>query len=523
MNGRVRRHFGSERCERPQQSGVVRLRDFAKSKIADYGLVVVANREPYSHEWQPDGEATVQRPASGLVTAIEPMLRACGGTWVAHAGGTADRVYSDGLGRLAVPPGAAEYVLRRVWIEQDEYDRYYSGFANEALWPLCHIAHTQPAFRARDWAAYQSVNESFARAALEEAVTEGFVLVQDYHFALVPRIMRQRAPHVVTSLFWHIPWPNSEVIGICPWKEALLEGMIGADIVGFHTRYHCLNFLETVQRYLECRVDYDEMSVMYGGHRTIVRDYPISIEWPYPSASRQKGIALRRELGIERDVHVSVGVDRADYTKGLVERVAAVELFLENNPSMSGKYVFVQLAAPTRAGIPRYQQLSSDLDQMVKRVNERFGTVSWKPVILQSRTFTPEEVRVVYAMADSALVTPLHDGMNLVAKEYVAACNDGDGCLVLSVFAGAACELDDALLVNPYDTEQVADAILRAVRMPVAERRSRMSAMRERIAASSIYDWSLKLLSDMCDVRQHRSRFWPQRIAADRQPSEVAG
>jgi alpha,alpha-trehalose-phosphate synthase [UDP-forming] len=476
-------------------------------------LVVIANREPYAHEWTDSG-VTVQRPASGLVTGLEPVLKASGGTWIAYGGGSADREHSDSQGRVSVPPEKPEYLLRRMWIGEDEYDRYYAGFANEALWPLCHMAHTQPSFRMRDWTSYQNVNDTFAHAAAEETSAGGMLLIQDYHFALVPRLVRNRAPHIVTSLFWHIPWPHPEIFGICPWKEALLEGMLGADILGFHTRQYCRNFLEAAARYLECRVNFDEMSITYGGHTTAVGPYPISVEWPYPAASRAEGAALRRSLDIPLAAHVSVGVDRADYTKGLVERVAAVELLLEENPSLHGRFVFVQLASPTRSSIRRYRQLAEDLHEIVARVNARFGTPEWTPVLLQMRTFSPEEVRLYYAMADSALVTPLHDGMNLVAKEYVAACEDGNGVLVLSELAGAARELDAALLVNPYDTAQMAQAILRAVGMPLAERRARIQTMREQIATHSIHDWSERLLADMRDVRQRRSRFWPVRQPA---------
>jgi len=485
---------------------------------------VIANREPYAHEWGEDGKPVVQRPASGLVTAIEPMLRACGGTWIAHASGAADRACAGEAGRLAVPPDAPDYTLRRLWFNEEDYERYYYGLANEALWPLCHMAHAQPSFRAADWGAYQAVNETFARAAVEETTAEGMVLIQDYHFALVPRMIRAQAPHVVTSLFWHIPWPQSEVIAICPWKESLLDGMLGSDILGFHTRQYCLNFIESAQRYLECRVDLEEMSITRGGHRTLVRAYPISVEWPYPSASRAQGETVRRSLGIAPGVHVSVGVDRCDYTKGLIERVAAVELLLEENPSLLGKYAFVQLACPTRTRIAKYQQLSDDLSEAVNRVNERFGTASWKPIVLLMKTFSPEEVREYYAMANSAIVTPLHDGMNLVAKEYAASCEDGDGALLLSVFAGAAKELEGALLVNPYDIEQVAQTILRAVRMPAAERRARMQTMRDQIAGHSIYDWSEAVLGGMRDVRKRSARFWPQRTPATKAVRrEVAG
>lgn len=475
-------------------------------------LVVIANREPYAHEWDDRGNVVVQRPASGLVTGIEPMLRAGGGTWIAYGGGSADRATSDRDGRVAVPPEAPEYTLRRMWIGEEEYERYYSGFANEGLWPWCHMAHAQPAFRARDWDAYRSVNEIFARAAVEETRAGGMLLVQDYHFALVPRMVRNRAPHAVTSLFWHIPWPHADVAAILPWKEAVLDGMLGADIIGFHTRQYCLNFLDTVERYLGCRVDRDAMSVIHDGHRTLVRAYPISVEWPYPSASRADGAALRRDLGVAKHAHVSVGVDRADYTKGLLERIEAIELLLEDNPSLIGRYVFVQLASPTRTRIRRYQQLADDLIEAVERVNARFGTAWWKPIVLQMRTFSGDEVRRYYAMADSAIVTPLHDGMNLVAKEYVAACEDGDGALVLSAFAGAAKELDGALIVNPYDAEQVAAAILRAIRMPLLERRARMRGMREQIATHSIHDWSANLVGDLRRLAMPRLRLRRERV-----------
>ncbi|MHB9002084.1 MAG: alpha,alpha-trehalose-phosphate synthase (UDP-forming), partial [Thermoanaerobaculia bacterium] len=401
------------------------------------------------------------------------------------------------------------------------FDRYYSGLANEGLWPLCHMAHTQPVFRPDDWQAYQTVNETFARAAVDEAGDEALVMVQDYHFALVPRMMRNLAPQLASNIFWHIPWPNAEIVAIFPWKEQLLEGMLGADIIGFHTRQYCLNFLETAARYLECQVDKEHMSITFAGRRTLVRPYPISVEWPYPSTSRSTGRALRSSLGIDDDVHVSIGVDRADYTKGLLERVAAVEYLLEQNPELRGTYVLVQLASPTRTSIRRYQQLADDLTEAVERVNAKFGTETWTPILLQMRTFSPEEVREYYAMADSALVTPLHDGMNLVAKEYVAACTDGDGALVLSEFAGAAKELGGALRVNPYDIEQVANAILRAIRMPFGERRARILAMRDQIATHSIYDWSRKMLDDLCAVRRQGARFWPHRAADTENTMEV--
>lgn len=516
---RLRRHPAGDR----EATGPARLRQIVNSpEFGDASLVVVANREPYSHDRGDDGRVIVRRPPSGLVTGVEPVLRACGGTWIAHGSGSADREHSDALGRLPVPPDRPEYVLRRLWLTEEENEGYYFGFANEGLWPLCHIAHTRPTFRSSDWNSYREVNARFAEAAVAEG-SDSFVLVQDYHFALVPRMVRDAAPDVELSLFWHIPWPNWEVIGICPWKDEILDGMLGADVIGFHTRFHCLNFLETVQRSLECRVDLATMSVEYGGRRTLVRAYPISVEWPYPAVTRAEGAKLRAARGIGDDVHVAVGIDRADYTKGLLERVAAIEALLESRPDLAGRFSLVQLAAPSRTKIKRYRDLVSDLEEAVQRVNRRFGNESWKPVHLEIRNFSPDEVRLHYAMANSALVTPLHDGMNLVAKEYVGSCADGDGVLILSRFAGAAQELDGALVVNPYDADAVAAAIGRAVAMPTAEKRARMTAMREQIASSSIYDWSAKLLRDLIAVRTKRDRVWPRRVPPSSQPLEVAG
>lgn len=490
-----------------------RLREIARAAAVRGRLVVIGNREPYAHERDHEGKIVVEKPASGLVTGVEPILRACGGVWIAHGGGSADRVTSDASGRLPVPPEFPEYTLRRLFFEEEEYERYYSGFANEAIWPLCHHACGQPSFRAAEWRAYESVNAAFARAAIEETGGEGLLLVQDYHFALVPRIVRQRAPRVVTSLFWHIPWPAADVTRILPWREQLLEGMLGADIVGFHTREYCLNFLQTVTQSLPCQVNFDTLTVSHGGRTTEVRPYPISIEWPYPAAARKEGTALRESLGIAADAHVSVAVDRADYTKGLLERIAAVEVLLDEQPSLAGRFVLVQLASPTRTRIPKYQRLLAEVRDAVRRLNERFGNDRWMPVVLQVRTHSPDEVRRYYSMADSALVTPLHDGMNLVAKEYVGSCADGNGALVLSAFAGAADELDGAILVNPYDAEQVAHAILRAMRMPFAEKQARMSRMRARIAAHSIYDWSSDLITDMNHVGRRNAEQRCHRVA----------
>jgi trehalose 6-phosphate synthase/phosphatase len=357
------------------------------------------------------------------------------------------------------------------------------------------------------------VNGKFAAAAVEEA-KHGLFLVQDYHFALVPREIRSLVASAVIGLFWHIPWPNDEVVGICPWKRELLAGMLAADVVGFHTRYHCLNFLSTVGRYLEARVDLEAMSVEYQGHITRVKPYPISVEWPYPAASREAGKQMREELGIPADAMVAIGVDRADYTKGLLERIDAVRTLLSEHPELIGKFVFMQSAAPSRTHIKRYRDLVSELEEAVLRVNRTFGHDDYLPVVLRVTHFNPEEVRQIYAMADLAVITPLHDGMNLVAKEYVASCNDLRGALVLSMFAGAAKELDGALLVNPYDSTEVASAIHRAIIMSEREKSDRMQRMRAAIERRTIFDWSAALLSDLGEVAARRKELWRAEVAA---------
>jgi len=477
----------------------------------DVPLVVVANREPYVHE-RTDSGVIVQRPPSGLVTGIEPLLRACGGTWVAHGSGSADFETTGPDGVIAVPPEEPEYDLRRIFLTPEEIERYYCGFSNEALWPLCHRAWTQPVFRPEDWGAYRRVNRRFARAAADAQGT--MVLVQDYHFALVPRFLREMRGNAVVGLFWHIPWPDAGTFDICPWREQILDGLLGADIIGFHIPEYCANFLACVARTLpRAHVNRDEMSVDgmsidIEGRRVRVRPYPISIEWPYPLVSERDGAALREELGIGRDVHVSIGVDRCDYTKGLLERIAAIELLLEQHRDLRGRYVHVQIAAPTRMQISRYRDLSVELANAVARVNERFGSKTYDPIVLRLESVAPPEVRRHYAMADSAIVTPLHDGMNLVAKEYAASCSETRGALVLSRFTGAAAELEGALLVNPYDLHEVAGAIVRAVRMPAEERAERLRRLRRALDRNTIDDWAVSQLADLARVRAGRRVEW---------------
>ncbi len=470
-------------------------------------VVIMANREPYIHERTDDGGVLVVHPASGLVTALEPVLRACSGVWIAHGGGSSDRDTADQYGRIRVPPGEESYLLRRVWLSSEEEKGYYYGFANEGLWPLCHLAHARPVFRNEDWKHYQAVNQKFADALCEEVDSEDpIVLVQDYHFALVPRLLRERLPRATIIMFWHIPWPNSERFSICPWSTELLEGMLGASILGFHTQSHCNNFVDSVDRLLEARIDREQNAVVQHGRSTLVRAYPISIEWPVgwlkktPPAAECRA-SLLAELGLAPDALLGVGVDRLDYTKGIEERFLAIERLLERFPEFRGRFCFLQVAAPSRTVIQRYLEINETVERVAARINERFGHADYRPIVLRRAHHEPPTVFRFYRAADLCYVSSLHDGMNLVAKEFVAAREDERGVLILSQFTGAARELTEALIVNPYDLDQASSALAIALKMSPEEQRERMRSMRAFLSEFNVYRWAGRMLADAARLR----------------------
>ena len=461
------------------------LRKILAEDLPDAQVIVVSNREPYIHNETQDGEVELVVPASGLVSALEPITRACAGTWIAYGGGTADHVVVDDNDSVQVPPGNPSYTLRRVWLTNEQYQGYYLGFANEGLWPLCHVAFTRPIFRASDWEAYEAVNRKFADTVVAEARNERpIVLVQDYHFALLPRMIRERLPDAIVITFWHIPWPNSEVFSICPWRERILDGLLGSSIIGFHTQFHANNFTESVDRFMESRIERADAAVSYGGQTTLVHAYPISIEWPVellaslPSVedSRRR---VRERFGIAADAKLCVGVERLDYTKGIVDRFHALEELFIRHPETIGRVVFLQIAAPSRGTLPAYKQLHEECLHFAEEINQRYGSDTYRPVVLVAKHHAQKGVYEIYRAADVCLVTSLHDGMNLVAKEFVAARDDEQGVLLLSTFAGASRELLEALIVNPYDAAMMSEAMLQALTMGPEEQRERMRRMRE--------------------------------------------
>jgi len=486
-----------------------RLRVYVRSKLLARPLFVVSNREPYMHVRR-NGGVAVMVPASGLVTALEPVLRACDGTWVAHGSGNADRDAVDDADRVRVPPEHPAYTLRRVWLSREEEEGYYYGFSNEGLWPLCHIAHTRPLFRATDWASYDKVNHKFAAAVLDEmrGTESPIVLVQDYHFALVPRLIKTARPDAQVAMFWHIPWPNPEAFGICPWQKELLDGLLGADLIGFHTQAHCNNFLDTVNGAFESQIEWERFTVRRLGRLTAVRPFPISVAFhetrPGERPPAPSPMTLLKPFGVTA-YRIGIGVDRADYTKGLLERFAGIERFFERWPEFMGEFTFIQIAAPSRTDIKRYQDLVVAIETEAERVNRRFQTPVWKPIVLSLRHHSHEEIEPYYRAASFCLVTSLHDGMNLVAKEFVAARDDDAGVLVLSQFAGASGELEDALIINPYDTEQLASSLHAALTMSDDEARVRMRRMREFVREHNVYRWAGRLIGDLAAIRVESS------------------
>jgi trehalose 6-phosphate synthase len=355
------------------------------------------------------------------------------------------------------------------------------------------------------------VNAKFADVVAAEANTDSpVVMIQDFHFALLPKLIRAKIPKATIALFWHIPWPNAETFGVCPWKREILLHMLSADILGFHTRYHCQNFLETVDRFVECQIDHEHMTVTLQGRVCRVAPYPISIEWPprwlkfLPDVAACRA-AVRERYHVGGDVVIGLGVERWDFTKGIIERFHALEALLDKNPRHRGRITLLQIAAPSRSTLPAYQSLQQQTYSEVERINSKFGEGGWRPIILIDEHQEPTRVFELYRAADFCLVNSLHDGMNLVAKEFVASRDDEDGVLILSTFAGASRELAEAVLINPFDVNETADAMEIAMRMGRDERRDRMSLMRRTVKENNVYRWAGRMLMDAARIRQRQS------------------
>jgi trehalose-6-phosphate synthase len=466
------------------------LHELIEKKMAGYRFVVVANREPFIHKFE-GSEIKVLSPASGMASAIHPVMLACDGTWVGHGSGDADRAVVDEHDRIRVPPDDPRYTLRRVWLTPEQEEGYYYGVANAALWPLCHITFTRPRFDPRDWETYREVNRLFADAVLEEVGDEpAFIFIQDFHFCLLPRMLKEAHPRLIVAQFWHIPWPNREVFRTCPWGEELLDGLLGNDLLGFHVHYHCQNFLDTVDRGIEARVDVDRYEIHRGGHSTQVRPFPISIDF---EAHDRKARSQAVEAAMEKwRRKLNLGD-----TKGIPDRLRGFEYLLENHPEYRGRARFIQVAVPSRVNVPSYQQINTEVDEAVRTINERWGTETWQPITYIKEHQGPVDMMALHRLSRFCIVSSLHDGMNLVAKEYVASRFDELGVLILSLFTGSARELVDALLINPFSITETAEAMHLALSMTEEEQRRRMQRMREQVEKYNVYRWAGKVLSSL--------------------------
>lgn len=499
----------------PSEWSADTLRATVRRELSGAEFIVVSNREPYVHEHQGE-DIVVRRPASGLVSALEPILRATGGVWIAHGSGSADRDVIDALDHVSVPPEDPSYTLRRVWLSEDDVAGFYDGFSNEALWPLCHLAFVQPTFRQADWDRYNAVNRRFADVVASEAKsTNPVIFVQDYHFALLPRLLRQKLPAATIVTFWHIPWPSADMLAICPWAQEILDGLLGSSIVGFHTPSHCSNFNEAIARFFPGTERRGATARASAEDSTKVGAFPISIAWPQkaldatpsPAECRQRLITAH---GLPIDVKIAVGIERLDYTKGIPERLRAIELLLEQHPNRIGRFALIQVAAPSRSHLAEYRGLRDEVRSLADRINARFGVARLpKPITILAEHHDADDMMLLHRAADVAIVTSLHDGMNLVAKEFIAARDDERGVLVLSCFAGAARELAEALIVNPFDIGNFAQVLNDALLMLAKEQQSRLRPMRARVRRDNVYRWAGTLLQEAARIRRREEyRAW---------------
>lgn len=484
-----------------------RLKQFAKDLLRDRAIVVVSNREPYIHT-KVGNKINYYFPASGMATALEPIMQATGGTWIAHGSGDADKLVVDKKDSLQVPPDDPKYTLKRVWLTEEEEKGYYYGVSNQALYPLCLMTHVRPVFSQEDYEQYKKVNMKFAQTILSEIknLSKPIVFIQDFHFTLLPRLIKESRPDVTVGMFWHIPWVSAESFSICPWKKEILDGMLGADLIGFHTQLHCNNFIETVGRELEALIDFEQFTVTRNEHTSFIKPFPASVAF---SNNEEQSIVseeeeienkrLLKNLGIESK-YIGIGVDRLDYTKGILERIKAIELFLDKYPVYKGQFTFIQIAPPSKSKIKKYQEFSEQVEKEVSRVNFKFKIKNWKPIVIINKHHSHEELNQYYKLANLCMVTSLHDGMNLVAKEFIAAKNDEKGVLILSQFTGASKELKEALIVNPYDGNQTAQAIYTALKMPSPEQSKRMKKLRDSVRNRNIYRWSAELLKTIVSI-----------------------
>lgn len=471
---------------------------FTKRTLKNKLLVVGIQREPYLHT-QTNKGIVVQKAAGGAHILLDGILKQVHGLMVALAAGDADDKVVDNKGRIKVPPHEERYILKRIFLKKKEYEGFYYGFANQTLWPLCHVVFTKPVFSSGWWKDYVSVNQKFADAILEEVESqEAFVWINDYHLSLLPKLLKDRNPSLKVGTFWHIPWPTYEVFRICPWRRQLLEGLLGSDFIGFHRGYHVENFVECSRRELEVIVDSEPRSLTFKEHETRLENLPAGIDYhEIKEKLDQNNLPTKRlikkDFGFDYE-YLVIGVDRIDYTKGLLERLDIIDRFLEKYPAFQKKFVYLSIAAPSRIRIPAYKSLNEKINKKVRVINGKYSTKDWRPIRYIKKVLPREKILKYYQLADACLVTSLDDGMNLVAKEFVICTEPNKGMLLLSKFTGAAKDLRSALLINPYDTDGTADALYQALIMKEEERVKRINDMKAIVKENNIYNWAMRFI-----------------------------
>ncbi|GBE00255.1 trehalose-phosphate synthase [bacterium BMS3Abin07] len=478
------------------------LSNFINEIYAGRKLVIISNREPYIHKKTVLGIKT-ERPAGGLTSAMDNVLKTVGGIWIAWGSGSADRESVDRGNCVRVPPENPSYTIKRVWLTKNLVDNYYHGYSNQVLWPLCHTALNRVYFRRRFWEGYVKANFHFADAALEEISDDSIVWVHDYHLCLVPKLLKEKKPDITVAHFWHIPWPDWSAFRACPRSLHILEGLLGNDIIGFQLPLFVDNFMDCVNRCLDADIDADKRTVTYRGHTTILKAFPISVDFENFNSMSLAGKTVRKIKKL-RNIYdlpelVGIGVDRLEYTKGLIKRLQALNLFFEKYEKHRGNFTFIQIAVPTRMKEP-YISYRKTVEEMIHRINNRYSTDRWRPVIYIDKKIDHKDLVAYYRMADISIISSIYDGMNLVAKEFVASQVDEKGILILSELAGAADELEGAILVNPYDTENFCDSINISLKMPAEEKINRMKTLRRQVRDNDIHKWIADILYDIAAI-----------------------
>jgi len=486
-----------------------RLKTSIVENFSGKNLIVVTNREPYIHK-KTGLSIRVKKQTGGLTSALDDVLKVTGGTWVAWGSDGEDRDVVDNKNRVHVPPENPSYILRRVWLSPFEIDNYYNGYSNQVLWPLCHITLDRVYFRKRFWDGYKKANRAFANAILEEADNDSIVWVHHYHLCLVPRILRDESPELTISHFWHITWPNWSVLRVCPQAKEILEGLLGNDMIGFQIPLFVKNFKDCIRECLDADIDYQRPAVTYKGHTTVLKAYPISIDYDKfnDMASSDRTVKFMKSLKEKyrlQQGYIGIGVDRLEYTKALIKRLQAIDLFFDRYERFRRKFTFIQIAVPTRMREP-YISYKKAVEELVSKINKKYSIGDWKPIIYINTKVEHKDLVAYYRMADVAIISSVYDGMNLVAKEYIASKTDEKGVLILSQFAGASEELEGSILVNPYDIEEFSECIYRSLKMPDKEKVSRMASLRRQVSENNIHKWIMDILIEMSAIAAVKSK-----------------